>query len=95
MTKRNVLAGPVFAAMGTTTATSASTSTDISHDFAARARAIELTGAQTAALNAEVERIQAATGGARGNLNRIALGGRNSVHVAHPALECALLMRNC
>lgn len=70
--------------MGTTTADSATTSTDTSHDVAAQARAIHLTGGQTAALNAEVERIQAEMGGRRVNLNTISLGDRNSVHVAVP-----------
>jgi len=78
------LTGTLFAVMATTTATSASTSTNIGQDFAAQARAINLTGAQTTALNAEVERIQAKTGGTRVNLNTIALGGKNSVHVAVP-----------
>ncbi|WP_328752825.1 hypothetical protein OHT57_45345 [Streptomyces sp. NBC_00285] len=95
MTKHDVLAGggrwrllvaltgTLLAVMATTTA-SASVSTNLSQDFAAQARAINLTGAQTAALNAEVERIQAKMGGTRVNLNTIALGGKNSVHVAVP-----------
>ncbi|MFJ6088431.1 hypothetical protein ACIQI8_44535 [Streptomyces sp. NPDC092369] len=77
------LTGTLLAVMATTTA-GASTSTNLSQDFAAQARAIHLTGAQSAALNAEVERIQAKMGGTRVNLNTIALGGKNSVHVAVP-----------
>jgi hypothetical protein len=79
------LAGALFTVMATTAATSASTVSGISpQDFAAQARAIHLTSAQTTALNAEVESIQDKMGGTRVNLNTIVLNGKNSVHVAVP-----------